>query len=232
MIVDSWKPCCLSGRNASSRFGPTVPVVPASASVWQEPHVWMKSALPFAGSPSDAETGPMAPQPAVASASTTRTEITAGRTISESSHGPSRRVRGTVADGYLPVERARGRRLVLRQERLQRRPSGRSGGVARRELEERPVGRDRRRRVARIRRRLRELELRGRVLRLELPDLLVDRQTLAEVAEHLLVGVARGRSRSGRETAFVSGFVTVASALPSGEVGFGTTSDPGVSVCV
>ena len=35
-----------TARNASSRFGPITPVVPASASVWQTPHFSMKSSLP------------------------------------------------------------------------------------------------------------------------------------------------------------------------------------------
>ena len=39
-----------SGR-ASSRFGPTEPVAPASASVWQLPQFSVKTALPAAGSP-------------------------------------------------------------------------------------------------------------------------------------------------------------------------------------
>ena len=36
----------------SSRFGPTVPVVPASASVWQAPQFATKIDLPASGSPS------------------------------------------------------------------------------------------------------------------------------------------------------------------------------------
>src|SRR3954447_5399770 len=40
------------GGFASSRFGPTWPVVPASFSVWQEPQGWlMKTTLPAAASP-------------------------------------------------------------------------------------------------------------------------------------------------------------------------------------
>ena len=37
-IVASSKPCCRSGRNALSRFGPIVPLVPAAESVWHAPH--------------------------------------------------------------------------------------------------------------------------------------------------------------------------------------------------
>jgi hypothetical protein len=55
VIVDSSKPCDLSDANASSRFGPSVPFDPASASVWQVAH-WLfgsrKSCLPRLASPS------------------------------------------------------------------------------------------------------------------------------------------------------------------------------------
>src|SRR5947209_14376461 len=37
-IADSLKPCWRSARNASSRFGPIVPLEPAAASVWQAAH--------------------------------------------------------------------------------------------------------------------------------------------------------------------------------------------------
>jgi hypothetical protein len=37
-IVWIEKPCCLSDENASSRFGPIVPVDFASASVWHVAH--------------------------------------------------------------------------------------------------------------------------------------------------------------------------------------------------
>src|SRR5688500_50151 len=36
-----------AARNASSRFGPTVPRVAASASVWQPPHCWTKRSRPW-----------------------------------------------------------------------------------------------------------------------------------------------------------------------------------------
>ncbi len=39
-------PASRACAKASSRFGPTVPFVPASASVWQPPHAWTKSFLP------------------------------------------------------------------------------------------------------------------------------------------------------------------------------------------
>src|SRR5215212_1945091 len=40
---------CLSGFR-SSRFGPTCPLVPAALSVWQLPHVPVKSSLPWSAS--------------------------------------------------------------------------------------------------------------------------------------------------------------------------------------
>ena len=38
-------PASRAWANASSRFGPIVPLVPASASVWQPPQAWMKQLL-------------------------------------------------------------------------------------------------------------------------------------------------------------------------------------------
>src|SRR5438552_5855780 len=46
-MVLSLNPCWRSDANASSRFGPTLPVVPASASVWQTPHLATKSCFPL-----------------------------------------------------------------------------------------------------------------------------------------------------------------------------------------
>ena len=47
---ESSKPSARGSMYASSRFGPIVPLVPASASVWQPPQVVMNSFLPFARS--------------------------------------------------------------------------------------------------------------------------------------------------------------------------------------
>jgi hypothetical protein len=69
-IVCCEKPCCLSDEKASSRFGPRFPVVLASASVWQLPHVFRKIAFPWLESP--LVTRPTAPQPAASSATTAR----------------------------------------------------------------------------------------------------------------------------------------------------------------
>src|SRR6478736_1840240 len=73
----------LSAANASSRFGPIVPVVPASASVWHEPHFAWKSFLPATGSPE--VTRPTAPQPALTAAtrpaSPTRAALRRGREL-------------------------------------------------------------------------------------------------------------------------------------------------------
>jgi hypothetical protein len=38
VIVCSLKPCDLSEEKASSRFGPSVPLEPASPSVWHDAH--------------------------------------------------------------------------------------------------------------------------------------------------------------------------------------------------
>jgi hypothetical protein len=71
VIVDSSKPCALEDAKASSRFGPSVPFDPASASVWQVAH-WLcgarKSSLPRLGSPS--LTRLTAPHPAAEKATT------------------------------------------------------------------------------------------------------------------------------------------------------------------
>jgi hypothetical protein len=71
VIVDSSKPCPLSDANASSRFGPSVPFEPASASVWHVAH-WTfgsrKSCLPRLASPS--VTRLTAPHPAAEKATT------------------------------------------------------------------------------------------------------------------------------------------------------------------
>src|SRR5262245_22159869 len=61
-MVPCEKPCSLSEAKASSRFGPIVPCVFASASVWHEPHFSVKIFLPWLGSPD--VTRPTAPQPA------------------------------------------------------------------------------------------------------------------------------------------------------------------------
>ena len=45
-------PASRACANASSRFGPTLPFVPASANVWQPPHAWMNSFLPAPWLPS------------------------------------------------------------------------------------------------------------------------------------------------------------------------------------
>src|SRR5579884_154430 len=63
----------MSDANASSRFGPTAPVVFASASVWQAPHVLRKSSFPWAGSPD--VTRPTAPQPLARSATRTAARL-------------------------------------------------------------------------------------------------------------------------------------------------------------
>ncbi len=39
-------PASRACAKASSRFGPIVPFVPASASAWHPPHAWTKSFLP------------------------------------------------------------------------------------------------------------------------------------------------------------------------------------------
>src|SRR4051812_32195389 len=70
-IVWTSNPCVLSEPNALSRLGPIVPVVPASASVWHEPHVVLKSFLPAAGSPD--VTRSTAPQPAASAATSPAT---------------------------------------------------------------------------------------------------------------------------------------------------------------
>jgi hypothetical protein len=71
VIVDSLRPCALSDAKASSRFGPSVPFDPASASVWQVAH-WLfgsrKSCLPRLASPS--LTRLTAPHPAAERATT------------------------------------------------------------------------------------------------------------------------------------------------------------------
>ena len=41
-VIPSARACA----KASSRFGPIVPAVPASASVWQTPQAWVKSCFP------------------------------------------------------------------------------------------------------------------------------------------------------------------------------------------
>src|SRR4029078_4477997 len=71
VIVCSLKPCDLSEEKASSRFGPSGPWEPASASVWHDAHepllvVARKSCFPWATSPWP--TRPTAPQPAAARA--------------------------------------------------------------------------------------------------------------------------------------------------------------------
>src|SRR6266545_4743704 len=45
-MVLSLNPCAREGPKAASRSGPTFPVVPASASVWHEPHLLTKSSFP------------------------------------------------------------------------------------------------------------------------------------------------------------------------------------------
>src|SRR5690242_8032816 len=45
--VEFFMPSRRDWANASSRLGPTVPLVPARASVWQEPHRLRKSFLPL-----------------------------------------------------------------------------------------------------------------------------------------------------------------------------------------
>jgi hypothetical protein len=71
VIVDSSKPCAFEDAKASSRFGPSVPFDPASASVWQVAH-WIfgsrKSCLPRLASPS--VTRLTAPHPAAEKATT------------------------------------------------------------------------------------------------------------------------------------------------------------------
>src|SRR3954451_9261397 len=63
--------------NESSRFGPTVPCVPAAASVWQPPHFATNSCFPLSVSPP--RTTPPAPQPA--SRSTAPTSVSARSTL-------------------------------------------------------------------------------------------------------------------------------------------------------
>src|SRR5947209_4616698 len=69
-------PWALSAAKASSRFGPIFPCVPASARVWQEPHLSLKSVLPAAASPD--VTRPTAPQPAATAATRTASPTTTG----------------------------------------------------------------------------------------------------------------------------------------------------------
>ena len=64
-------PCLRSDANASSRFGPILPWAPASASVWQPAHFWLKRVLPFDASPPVAL--PPVPQPAAMSTAATGT---------------------------------------------------------------------------------------------------------------------------------------------------------------
>jgi hypothetical protein len=71
VIVEASNPWFLEETNASSRFGPTVPFEPASASVWQLAH-WTfgsrKSCFPRLASPS--VTRLTAPHPAAEKATT------------------------------------------------------------------------------------------------------------------------------------------------------------------
>jgi hypothetical protein len=67
MNVSEVMPASRACANASSRFGPTVPFVPASASVWQPPHACTKSFLPDPWLPE--LTYPPVPQPARATTS-------------------------------------------------------------------------------------------------------------------------------------------------------------------
>src|SRR5581483_12206578 len=105
-IVDSLKPWHLSDWNASSRFGPIVPCVPASARTWQAPHVFLKSALPFVGLPSVALRCGTAPQPAARSAAaTTRVETAARRGLGRGLGFEGRDGLGTgLVDREDPVE--------------------------------------------------------------------------------------------------------------------------------
>src|SRR5438067_4671152 len=82
-IVCCEKPCVLSDENASSRFGPIVPLEPASPSVWQLAHEPLEvfarnSCLPCATSPWP--TRPTAPQP-VTSAADARRRAAGARTV-------------------------------------------------------------------------------------------------------------------------------------------------------
>ena len=80
-MVDSLNPCRLEGPKASSRFGPTFPLVAASASVWQPPHFETKSFFPFVLSPVAGVTPP-APQPEATSVVSSAAETRSRRTRS------------------------------------------------------------------------------------------------------------------------------------------------------
>ena len=75
-IVLRSSPSARLARNASSRFGPTMPFVSARASVWQEPHLATNACLPtirLALSP------PLTAQPAVASSDDATSATSAAR---------------------------------------------------------------------------------------------------------------------------------------------------------
>src|SRR5438067_750383 len=103
------KPWSRSAPNASSRFGPIVCVVPAAASVWQEPHFVTNSCFPRATSPPF--TYPPVPQAAATSA------MTAARTPARS----ARHTRASLTSGGC----LNARRLdALRRRRAGRRRPG------------------------------------------------------------------------------------------------------------
>src|SRR6266508_166878 len=122
-IDDSAKPCCRGYLNASSRSGPMVPLVPAAASVWQEPHFPTNSCSPRLGSPPVAR--PTVPQPAATSAARITKRAPAARKTTR----------------ILTLVFGRGRRSG---QLLQRLPDLWCGRVVRGELEEALERRDRR----------------------------------------------------------------------------------------
>src|SRR5215207_8608266 len=78
-MVDSSKPCSTRTEwNASSRFGPITPFVPASASVWHEPQFATNICLPAVALPGSS-TRPSEPQPASASSAADATSAMANR---------------------------------------------------------------------------------------------------------------------------------------------------------
>src|SRR6266487_1023479 len=130
--VEDFIPASREAENALSRFGPIVPAVPASASVWQPPQDLTKSCLPEPWLP--LLVYPPVPQPANANVATT-----------------AHATRTRAAD-VTPAS-------LTGAELLQQSLHVRGGGVSRRELQEFLVRRDRGRRVADLLRYLSEVQL-------------------------------------------------------------------------
>ena len=85
-IVLRSRPSATLARKASSRLGPTMPLVLARASVWQEPHLATKSCLP---SIRLALSAPFTPQPVVNRASASSSPQAPARTRGLRGRGPA-----------------------------------------------------------------------------------------------------------------------------------------------